>query len=622
MVAYSPSLPRRGIVAASVQLKTPGTKLVPTADWQADAWQMYDVTGQGRYVANAVANAISRCGLYIARLDPDTGEEVGAADDAKLRPLVASPLGTGPRRRENLRLCGLNLFVAGEFYLIGEAPREATKDTPGRPHDTWYVVSGFDFDRRGKGLRCTRPQMAGGGTAVLDVKRDVINRVWTPHPKHANEADSPFRAALPDLAILSTIRKRESAELDSRLTGAGIMAWPQSVNFGKYKTPEEFAERLIADASEIISDPAHPNSLIPHMVTMKAEDISAIRVINFWSELSDALAELTDRKVRSLAQSLDAPIEMTLGTTGDTNHWTAWLVSEDTITTHYEPLLSRIADALTDVYLRPGAEKLGLNPHEYAYAFDTAALRVRGDRLGDDLNLYDRDLISADTVRATAGHTDDDAPDRDEVARKLAQKLILANPALLGTDLARLAGLAPVNDPVIIDSATGSEPDPDDPSGPDDAPRDQIGPPDQSDADPPAAGDRPAITAARDTTDALAAVANEAVTNALRVAGGRLAKTWPAGADRGTLHTTLKRTPERNQITDALRGAWESLPESLAALDVDTGHITTILDRYTAELLRRRAHHNPAALSSLLAITTSPADQAWLSQTLGEDAPS
>lgn len=594
MGAYRSSTPRRGIVAASVRLHQPGTKLTPTTEWQADAWTAYDITGQGRYVANAVANAISRCRLYIAKIDKETGEIEGPADDPRLRPFVASPLGTGPRRRENLRLAALNLFVAGEYYLVGEAANPADP----KARDLWYIVSGFDFDRRGSGrtFKCTRPATAGGGQAELVPSRDVICRVWTPHPKHAGEADSPFRAALPDLSILATVRKREAAELDSRLTGAGIMLWPQSVDFGE-KGIEGFTDKLVDAASQIIDDPAHPNSLIPEMVTMKKEDIEAVRLINFWSDLSGSLADLTERKVLSLAQSLDAPVNMALGTQGESNHWSAWLVSEDTITTHYDPILSRNADALTNVYLRPGIERLGggLDPDEYAYAFDTAPLRIRGDRLGDDMQLHDRELVSDEVLLTSAGRTEEDMPSNDEARARYVRKLVLANPDLIREPMV-VAMLGWGDAPVVIDAAPADAvPAPRAPEAGDRTGTPAI--PDQAGANPPAAADRPAITASAGN---LGAIANLAVLRALELAGGRLAKRNSADDDRAQLHTTLPRVPEDNQITKAMRGAWRHLPTALATVDnVDPEHIERVLDRYTVDLIKRRAPHNPTALAAV-----------------------
>lgn len=592
------SVPRRGIVAASARLHQPGTKLAPTREWQGDAWDAYDITGQGRFVANSVANAISRCPLYIAKLDPDTGEILGKADDPRLKPFVASPLGTGNRRRENLRVAALNLFVAGEYYLIGESGPAGGN---GRG-DKWYLVSAFDFDRKGaqndKSFKVNRPQMAGGGQAVLVPGRDVICRVWTPHPKHATEADSPFRAALPDLSILATIRKREAAELDSRLTGAGIMMWPQSVDFGKGGV-KGFTDRLIDHAGEIVSDPAHPNSLIPEMVTMNGEDIEKVRVINFWSEVSNALGDLTERKVLSLAQSMDAPVSMTLGTS-EKSHWAEWLQAEETITTHYDPILSRNADALTNIYLHPGIERNddGLNPDEYAYAFDTAPLRIRGDRLGDDLNLWDRELISNETLRTSAGRTDDDAPSAEETRTRFMRELVKANPQLV-TDPAVVALLGFGTPPVVIDQANGPAPSTAVTATTDEE-RPASGPPDQSGANPTAI-ERPALTAA---ANGLAAVANVAVVRALEVAGGRLVKTYSRSADtdRTNVYTNLDRAPEDNQITNALAGAWRSLPEHLATLGTpaDPAAVESALDTYTRHLIRNRRPHNPAALAALL----------------------
>lgn len=592
------SVPRRGIVAAAARLHKPGTKLAPTREWQGDAWDAYDITGQGRFVANSVANAISRCRLYIARLDPDTGEILGEADDPRLKPFVASPLGTGNRRRENLRLAALNLFVAGEYYLIGEAAKPGADGA----RDKWYIVSSFDFERKGgasdKVFKCTRPQMVGGGQATLMPGRDVICRVWTPHPKHASEADSPFRAALPDLSILATVRKRESAELDSRLTGAGIMLWPQSVDFGK-EGIKGFTDKLIDHAGEIVADPAHPNSLIPEMVTMNGDDIEKVRVINFWSEVSNVLGELTERKVLSLAQSMDAPVSTTLGTSQD-NHWSEWLQAEETITTHYDPLLSRNADALTSVFLHPGIERQddGLNPDEFAYAFDTSPLRIRGDRLGDDMNLWDRSLISDEVVRTSAGRTEDDAPSSDEAMHRFMRDLVKSNPALV-TDPSVVAMLGFGTAPVVIDVAPTPPAAPAAESAPAvAAERPAAGPPAQSGAqttnNPPAA-----ITAAH---SGLAAVANVAVVRALEIAGGRLVKTYSrtGDTDRTDVYTTLDRTPEENQITNALDGAWRRLPEHVATLNVDAAAVENALDTYTRHLIRNRRTHNPAALAALL----------------------
>lgn len=609
--------PRSIVAAATAVHGRPGTRIdIAPRDWQDEAWRLYDLIGAARFVSNSVANAISRCGLYIAELDPDTGEILGEADDDRLRPFVASPFGTGDRRRENIRLAALNLFVAGEYYQIGEAARREGEQ------DRWYIVSGFDFEqqRHGSGttLKCDRPPMAGGDQAELDPGtrerrgRDVVARVWTPHPKHSKEADSPFRAALPDLNILNTIKKREGAELDSRLAGAGILFIPDSFELPGDGSTQALMDDLASIAGEVISDPSHPSSVVPYIMQVYGEDIEKVRLINFWSDLSDAIGDLSDRKIRALAQAFDAPIE-TLEGSGSTNHWNLWRIAEETITTHYEPILSRIADSLTSVYLRPGLAPTGLDPHRYAYAFDTTPLRVRADRFGDAVRLYELGLLSEDATRKSGDFGDADAPDDAERDRRFARELIASSPDLLSTypELAVTAGITTAP-PRIIDSATttptGTTRPAVTPSG-SDSDAERSGPPEQPTAPTaPTAPDgaeapAPLTVAAAAADGGTIAVANAAVRSALRIAGGRLAKTWPQGADRSRLHLTLPAPPDRARAQRALRGVWDDLGEACAGLGVDTEQLTNALNAYTRELLCRRRDHDPAGLAALLSLS-------------------
>ena len=99
------------------------------------------------------------------------------------------------------------------------------------------------------------------------------------------------------------------------------------------------------------------------------------------------------------------------------------------------------------------------------------------------------------------------------------------------------------------------------------------------------------------------ALANAAVLRALELAGGRLVPQRPRSADRWTLHTTLNTTPNKHDIHDALRGAWQHLDDAAAALDgVDTPALRCALEAYTTDLIRRRRAHDPAALAAVLAL--------------------
>src|SRR3546814_7696452 len=72
----------------------------------------------------------------------------------------------------------------------------------------------------------------------------------------------------------------------------------------------------------------------------------------FSTPFDEETRELREEAIRRLALGQDAPPEVLLGL-GSMNHWGAWLVKEDTITTHVEPPLARFCDALTTQFLRP-----------------------------------------------------------------------------------------------------------------------------------------------------------------------------------------------------------------------------------------------------------------------------
>lgn len=233
----------------------------------------------------------------------------------------------------------------------------------------------------------------------------------------------------------------------------------------------------------------------------------------------------------------------------------------------------------------------------FAYQFDTSPLRLRGDAVGDALNLWDRDLISDAAMLRVATYDPEDAPDAKEKAERFARRLIMADPSLLGTALAGVAGLAPRGEPVVIDS-TSRTPAPA-PASPE---RERVGPPQQ--AGPPAAEDmgQPALTAA--AAGGLLAVADLAVYRALELAGGRLVKQHPADADRAALHTRLASPPQQNQMDSALRGAWRHLHDSAARMPgIDTEKLTAALDTYTRGLILSGREHNVAELAAWLSLT-------------------
>ena len=555
--------------------------------WQTEAWRLYDIIGQLHFIANWAGNSVARCRLYVAEVD-ETGEAGEETKDPDIAALAAGPLGSGPAKDEALRLCGINLYVPGDGYMVAEA------DAGDEGDDRWFVVSGRLIRRSGDQVTIRRPMLFGGGDMLYRPGVDLILRSWTPHPADPDEADSPTRSAIPDLRELEAIRKREYAELDSRLAGAGLLPLPSNIDFPR--GPEDptgllgFGHRLMQTMATSLQDRSSAEAMVPILITVPPDVLDKIKPVTFWSELSDQLLPLRESAIKSLAQSLDIPPEVLLGI-GDTNHWNAWAVTEEAITTQIVPLLNRIADALTTGYLRGALEEMGLDPGSYVYAFDTAPLTNRPNRSADALNYHQAGLLSDEAAVEAGAFREDQMPDQAERLRRMAEKIVIANPLFLSEPT--IQQLLGINIPTPTPAP--AEVPPAEPGGGENpAPVEAENPralPEQT-------------PQTEETTAALVAVANLATRRALALAGGRIVphtqRDRYSGTPRHQLHSRHGPiTPDRADAV--LRGAWDDLPEVAAELAIDPWQLQRLLHGFAVELLTRGMAFDPRLLRDLLA---------------------
>jgi hypothetical protein len=567
--------------------------------WQADAWRLYDITGQLRFVANWVGNCVSRCRLTVKELDED-GEPTIDVTDPAIADLAKGPLGTGAAKDEALRLLGINLFVPGEGFIVAEA------DGNGDGSDRWFVASGSQVKRKGDKITIKRSQLQGSGVMEYREGTDLILRVWTPHPRDTDEPDSPTRSAIPDLREIEANRKRVFAEMDSRLAGAGVLTLPEGIDFprrpGEAADPAGFATVLMRTMGTSLTDRESAEAMVPIIVQGKGEELDKIKHITFWSELSDQLLPLRNAAITSLAQSLDVPPEVLLGL-GSSNHWSAWAISEDAVTTQIVPVLARIADALTIGYLRAALETMGVDGEKYVYAFDTSPLTTRSNRVSDGLSYHERGLISDVAARQAGAFSDDDKPDPEETVRRLVARAVEANPLLI-TDpvVAEILGIPAITAPAgpAIEGTTGG--------GDGDGGDGEQGTPDTQ----PGNGDNPpaqdADTAPPDA--ALFPAVNQAVRHALAMAGKRLVPHTRRDRYPGTAAHALhvERGPvSRADALAALRNAWADLPALADDLMIDAGQLEELLSGFCLELLTRGMAYDPALLREVMRRAQGPA---------------
>jgi hypothetical protein len=547
--------------------------------WQEEAWRQYDICGELRYASNWMASAISRCRLYVAKIDKNgkPGEEV---KDPKLQMIAETAFGSPAQKAEAQRLLGSQLYVSGDSYIVAEAVDNAKEDR-------WYVVSSSEVRMTGSGIQVRRSHVWGGGLYTLDPKKDLIIRCWTPHPRFYDAADSSVRAALPILREIEQLSKKINAQIDSRLSGAGVLFVPEEIEFPSEPDDPPGAQGFMLTLQRAmeasIKDQASASALVPIIVQVSGEQIKDIKWQTFETPLQGETMALRDSAIRRLALSLDVPPEILLGQ-GDSNHWSAWQIEESVIKLQVEPMLTRIADALTMGYLKPALKAQKQDPDEFTFWFDTSPLAIRPDRQKDALDLYLNNIVGADTVRKAGNWSEDDAPTEDENARQIALEVIKAQPAMLAApDIQAALGVE-----WDVSGVLGG--------GPAAAPTDQVPP---ETADPNALPDMPSDTQTPAQEAALLVGADLVVRRALELAGKSLLTRGRRGEFGNipamALHTVIEVTPEdAHRLVD---GRWEAARELAKRVGMDPDVVVDMLATYTTSLIAHQAPHTYAQFS-------------------------
>jgi len=553
--------------------------------WQNAAWDFYDTIGEYRYGVDWVGNLLSKATLYV----------VGADGQPSKHDLITEAMAAlfgGPEgQSEMLRMLGIQFTVAGEAFIIG-------LDADGE--DDWFVIAATEISRKGG---TTYTIGTGADKIEADTKDSMVIRIWRPHPRKPKVSTSPSRAVLPILSEIERLTMHVAAQLESRLTSAGLLILPSQFSFPTLPSrklnpgdpdveqvatqvanpAQAFADLLVEIASLAIDDPSDASAKVPIVTQVDGEYIDKVQFLKFWTDLDEHAIELRQEAIRRLALGLDMPPEVLTGT-ADTNHWAAWQIDEAAIKSHSEPLLKVITSSLTVGYLRPVLESLGMDPEEaatFSIAADTADLRLRPNRSKEALELWDRGVLSKAAVVRENGFDETDIMDETERVEWLTVKLAegQTTPELVAQGLSLMG--------VPIEA----------PSEPADETHEQRPTPTKREhptQDPPNDGEVP---------EELVAGAEILVFRALERAGNRLKNRVnghiPAKTSAAKLYLRLPTLSEA-EITAVLDDAWTCIDDFSLPSDTDT--LIRTLDAYTRTLLMLRKAPDRALLREHLAM--------------------
>lgn len=579
------SRPPRTVLAAAMPLSGPAlstaeirqrSKTFGGQQWQRDAWYFYDAVGELRAPTVWIANAVSRAQLQAVEIDPETGLDTGPTEDTRVQQVAAMALGGPARRAQLMWLLAVCWQIPGEAYIIVRPRGE------GMP-DEWLVLSGTKMKPKGDGWEYVDPET---GAMVRLTKRDLLVRVWSPHPDDQTKADSAVRPALPSLREVEKSSQSIAARLDSRLASNGLLFLPEEIDFpqGDFDTKAEaFADYLYEAMSASLKNPGQAASQVPIVATVPGEMIGQLQHLDLSTDMDASLVDLRRDALVRLASTLDMPKPVAEGTQGEANHWSAWQISEDTYQIFIEPLLDRIGDALTSHWFHPVLEAMGVqNPERYTLAWDTSEIVKRPDRTAELDTLYEQGLISNDFRRAEAGIPDEAIPSEDESRKRLLEKIVMGAPTLLADPLVarELLGIEIAPAAVSVDPAAATV------EAGQEAPEAAV----------PTQENRALPDTQDDVPDGLVAAAEVLVLQALDRAGGRLLTNQNRGqfksVPRHELHQHIRPEDPGSLVdvrfADGVAEAFGMRPAVLkAALQMYVRHLLSTGNGYDPAELRR-----------------------------------
>jgi hypothetical protein len=554
--------------------------------WQRDCWDYYDLIAEYAQACNIQGALLSRAKLVVMEL----GEDGVWAPSTNPFALAARDelYGGEDGQAEMFRLFGINFSVTGGAWLIGPigAP------DPDADNGGWRVIAETEIQKNAFGQWKVNGKPLEGDWLKI--------HIWRPHPKNPKKSTSPSRATLPVLSQIVQLRKRTSAQIDSRLTGGGVWLLPAETEFpaqpGRQVNPGDPPTTrdsviagdangmmdLVADAAEeAIEDQQSASARLPIIATVPGEYMQHVKEpINFWSDLDKTAPALRKEQLEAMANGMDVPQEVLLGGSGS-NHWNMWLADENTIKIHGEPTLQIIVSGITQKFLRPGLKGLVPDPTRFKFVADTSQMRLRPNRSKEAIEL-NRDLILKDaTVLRENGFTEEDLMTDEEMKRAIIRRASLGQttPELVAWAWSNLGIDVPAE---LMDQRDAVEARPA-PSLEEHPVRDLP--------------ERPESHTA--SANPLVWAAEQIVDRALQRAGNRIKtkfgiKDAPTGANRLYQHVELS----IGDLDDLLKDAWDGC--HLDDYGVDPAELQRALDIYTRALVMSRRTPDRATLGRAL----------------------
>lgn len=419
------SITALALTAAAQVVSSPSVgarRVVPKyATWQDELWNYYESLGEFNIAVTWRSYMMSRVRLRAARVKAGSDEpeivDVGPAAD-----LVNELFNDVSTQAEMLGNISVMMDVPAECWLVGEVSNVNGKNK-------WRIYSSDEIRRRGYGYEVIADDsMMGDERWRLLGDNSYITRIWKPHKRKRYLPYSQAYAARGAMRELELVNRHITAQYLSRLASAGIVIFPDEIQFPVrpefQDEPDPFLREWIEIAAESIKTPGSAAAMIPMPIRIPSDLVDKVKHIDFTVKLDEKIIEKRDSARNRLAAQISVPAEL-LFQAADVNHWGLWQLEEGAIRTYIAPDAEIIVGGFTRGYLQPRLRALGeADWEEWVVWYDTSELMVHPDKTDNAKEAYDRLEISGKSFRREMGFDEDDAPTDDELAASILRKLI------------------------------------------------------------------------------------------------------------------------------------------------------------------------------------------------------
>lgn len=426
----------KSLTAAASTISSAERPFIPTEEsWQREAWGYYDTLGEFQYAVDWKSRMMSRVRLFAARVDPSQDEPIRIEGDSLATQLVSS-LGGAIGQPALLADLSTQLDIPGEGYVIGE-------DTNGV--ETWSVRSSDEIRRRNGRFEITSEEPLTQGQDWRFLTSDsFVMRVFRPHKRYHNVANSSARSALGTMRELELVNRHIIAQYLSRLASAGVIIFPEEVTFPVREEfadqPDPFMAEWIELAAKAIQNPGTASAVVPIPMKIPGEWLGKVQHLDLTLSIDERIIEKRDSAIRRLATQINIPAEILTGM-GEVNHWGAWQLEEGALKTTIAPDAETICAAFTRHYLQPRLSASGEeDASQLVVWYDMSELTLRPDRSGNAFEAYDRMEISGSTLRRETGFDEADKPNTSDLTDQALKVILRSVPDLSLTALNELTG--------------------------------------------------------------------------------------------------------------------------------------------------------------------------------------